>query len=122
MILKSNALAQLIMKRRRELKISQSKLSKMLSMNRSGGQVLSNIERGRQQVPVKWVPLLAECLHVDVSEMVDAMILDYRESVLKAIYPAKKSLPEMPLILSEPENSPPPFNFAASAASIMGVI
>jgi transcriptional regulator with XRE-family HTH domain len=50
------------------------------------GQYISNIERGLCQVPVKHINQLAVELGIGATEIVDAMILDYKEKIVSEIF------------------------------------
>lgn len=76
---RSNHLASLIKRRRVDLRISQGKLNIMLGWSSTNGQVISNIERGLQQVPPHSVNKLSFALMVPIEEIINMMVKDYHE-------------------------------------------
>lgn len=91
MILKSNNLASLIKKRRRELDLSQAQVQKRLGWKCQNTQYLSNIELGKCQMPAKHINRLSSAISLDRETILEAMILDYKEMVLKEINKELKS-------------------------------
>lgn len=81
MNIRSRHLATLIRKRRIELDLSQGELNKLLGWYSKNGQVVSNIERGVQQMPVKTINKLANAIMVPREEIMDLMVKDYQEAL-----------------------------------------
>lgn len=82
MITKAIKTAELIKQQRAVLKISQKELSKKLKWGSGGTQVVSNIERGNQQIPAKEVNRLSIELMVDRSKIVESMVHDYHVALM----------------------------------------
>jgi transcriptional regulator with XRE-family HTH domain len=85
MISRAIKLASLIKEQRKIHKISQDKLSKKLGWGPKGSQIISNIERSRQQIPAKEVKKLSIELMIDRSKIIDAMIADYQQALMNEI-------------------------------------
>lgn len=81
MNIRSRHLATLIRKRRIELDLSQGELNKLLGWYSKNGQVVSNIERGVQQMPAKTINKLANAIMVSREEIMDLMVKDYQEAL-----------------------------------------
>ena len=85
MISRAVKLASLMKEQRKIHKISQEKLSLKLGWGLKGSQVVSNIERSKQQIPPKDVNKLSIELMIDRSKIIDAMIADYQQALMKEI-------------------------------------
>jgi transcriptional regulator with XRE-family HTH domain len=85
MISRAVKLASLIKEQRKIHKISQDKLSQKLGWGPKGSQVVSNIERGKQQLPPAQVNKLSIQLMIDRSQIIDAMIADYQQALMSEI-------------------------------------
>jgi transcriptional regulator with XRE-family HTH domain len=85
MISRAIKLASLMKEQRKIHKISQDKLSQKLGWGPKGSQIVSNIERGKQQIPAKTVNKLSVELMVDRSKIIDAMIADYQQALMSEI-------------------------------------
>ena len=81
MNIRSRHLATLIRKRRIELDLSQGELNKLLGWYSKNGQVVSNIERGLQQVPAHAVNKLSSEIMIPREEIMDLMVKDYQEAL-----------------------------------------
>ena len=81
MNIRSRHLATLIRKRRIELDLSQNELNKLLGWYSKNGQVVSNIERGLQQVPAHAVNKLSSAIMIPREEIMDLMVKDYQEAL-----------------------------------------
>jgi transcriptional regulator with XRE-family HTH domain len=81
MISKSFHVANLIKRKRKELNLSQDDLAKSLNFGSRGFQVISNIERGIQQIPVKYAAKLAEKLQVSNEMIIFELCQDYKMNV-----------------------------------------
>lgn len=62
-----------------EKRYSQNDLSKLLGMK--NGQFISNIERGLCSIPIKQITLVSKVLGIERSEVVETMVLDYRNNL-----------------------------------------
>lgn len=78
---RSSHLANLIKRRRFELDLSQNELNKMLGWHSKTGQVISNIERGLQQVPPHVINKLSSAIMIPREEIMDLMVKDYQEAL-----------------------------------------
>jgi len=85
MISRAVKLASLMKEHRKIHKISQEKLSLKLGWGPKGSQVVSNIERSKQQIPPKDVNKLSAELMIDRSKIIDAMITDYQQALMTEI-------------------------------------
>jgi transcriptional regulator with XRE-family HTH domain len=85
MISRAIKLASLIKEQRKIHKLSQEKLSQRLGWGPKGSQVISNIERGVQQIPPKQVNRLSIELMIDRSKIIDAMVADYQHGLMAEI-------------------------------------
>lgn len=81
MISKSFHVARLIKQKRKELNISQDDLAKSLEFGPRGYQIISNIERGIQQIPIKYAAKLAEKLQVSNEMIIFELCQDYKMNV-----------------------------------------
>lgn len=85
MINYSNEVANLMRNRRRELKMSQLKLSKLLGFSSKEAQYVSNIERQKCQFPVHYITKLASALEVSNETIIELMANDYRNAIIKEV-------------------------------------
>ena len=85
--------------KRIEFKISQQQLSKMLGFSQKQGQLISNIELGKCQLPPTKVKKLSEVLYIDVNQVIEAMAMDYQNNLIKEVLKD-----ESPIIHSETIN------------------
>jgi len=81
MISKSIHVARLIKQKRKELNLSQDDLAKKIDLGPRGYQVISNIERGIQQIPVKYVSKLSEALNVNPEMVIFELCQDFKYNV-----------------------------------------
>lgn len=81
----SKNLARLIKTRRNELKISQLSLSKKLGYESKSGQTISNAERGKCQLPIKYLNNLSIVLMISRENIINEMVEDYREALRKEL-------------------------------------
>lgn len=82
MNIKNNRTGKLIKDRRESLGLTQQEMSKMLGFECRNAQVVSNIERLKCGVPPKHIVRLADVLHISSDQIIEAMTIDYRESLL----------------------------------------
>jgi transcriptional regulator with XRE-family HTH domain len=82
---KSIKVAEFIKTKRKEKKLSQNDLSNIVGMHKKPGcyQSLSNIERGKAQLPIKHLVKLSEALEVSPETIVELLIQDYREEITR---------------------------------------
>ena len=92
MIIHSNEVANLMRNRRRELKMSQVKLSGMVGFSNKEGQFISNVERGKCQFPVKFINKLATALEVSTETIIELMSNDYKNAIIKEVLNAPELL------------------------------
>lgn len=92
MIIHSNEVANLMRNRRRELKMSQVKLSGMVGFSNKEGQFISNVERGKCQFPVKFINKLANALEVSNETIIELMANDYKNAIIKEVLNAPELL------------------------------
>lgn len=85
MQLKAKHTAILIRNRRKDLKMSQAKLSGFLGWSHKNAQYLSNIERGLSGFPVEYVNKLSCALNVSREIIIEMMTRDYKEQVLEQV-------------------------------------
>lgn len=85
MIIHSNEVANLMRNRRRELRMSQRKLSSMVGFSNKEGQFISNVERGKCQFPVKFINKLANALEVSNETVIELMANDYKNAIIKEV-------------------------------------
>lgn len=85
MIVKSNNLADLVKKRRIDMRMSQRELSEKLGWGKCNGQAVSNAERKLCQFPVSYINKLSIILMLDRKEIVNALLLDYKDAVMKEL-------------------------------------
>ena len=86
MILRSVHVGYAIKTNRLRKKISQEKLGDQLNLTQGkGAQQISNIERGRAQLPLKHVHNLSRILDIPMDEMLKLLIEDYRYSAEKEL-------------------------------------
>jgi len=90
MIIHSNEVANLMRNRRRELKMSQVKLSGMVGFSEREGQFVSNVERGKCQFPVRYISKLANALEVSELTIIELMANDYRNAIIKEVLNASE--------------------------------
>lgn len=74
-----NNIAKLVSNRRQNLGLTQTELSIMVGFK--NGQFVSNIERGLCSIPAKDIVKLADGLKINSSLIVEAMVLDYKETL-----------------------------------------
>lgn len=72
---------KLIRSRRVFLGMTQSELSRDLKWKCINAQQISNIEKGKCQLPIKHIVVMAKSLRVDPIEIVTAMKIDYSEGI-----------------------------------------
>lgn len=82
---RSFKMGQFIRAKRTELKISQTDLGRMLGWTSSKGQVISNIERGLQQMPPEYINKLSLILVTPRELILDYYVEDFRESLYKEL-------------------------------------
>jgi transcriptional regulator with XRE-family HTH domain len=76
--------ASLIRKKRRELDITQQELSRLIGWGEDkNGQFLSNLERGRAQLPPKHINITSKILEIDKMLLIEQMANDYKQSLIK---------------------------------------
>lgn len=85
MQIKSNHVAKFILERRKEKSIGQQKLQELIFEGKRSGQFISNIERGKCQLPSKHIRKIAEILEVEADQIVDLLVADYKEAVVKGL-------------------------------------
>lgn len=85
MIIHSNEVANLMRNRRRELKMSQRKLSTMIGFSNKEGQFISNVERQKCQFPVRYITKLANALEVSEQTIIELMTQDYKNAIIKEV-------------------------------------
>jgi len=88
MRLKSNKVARFIRQKRLEKTTTQLAMAKFLSVTDKPGvtaQIISNIERGLVQLPVAWLPLVAQFFGVEQDELLNLMAEDYKENIKAAL-------------------------------------
>jgi transcriptional regulator with XRE-family HTH domain len=85
MITRANKMASLIKARRNELKISQIELGRQLGWTSSKGQVVSNVERGLQQIPSSHLNRLSIILVIPREQIIEAYIEDFKDSLYKEL-------------------------------------
>jgi transcriptional regulator with XRE-family HTH domain len=90
MITQSNEVAKLMIERRKQLRLSQTKLSTKLGFSEKNGQYVSNIERGRCQFPTRFINKLANVLEVSEETIIELMTNDYREAVKREVLNASE--------------------------------
>lgn len=81
----SNNLAKLIKKRRLEIGLTQPKLNLLLGYKSGNGQTISNIERGKCQLPIKLLDKLSLVLMISREAIIEAAVEDYKESLRKEL-------------------------------------
>lgn len=81
----SNNLAKLIKRRRIDLRISQTELSKRLAYGSRCGQRISNVERGACQLPAKYLNKLSICLMISRETIITEMVKDYQDALIKEL-------------------------------------
>jgi transcriptional regulator with XRE-family HTH domain len=86
MILKSHSVSDIIFKKRTELKMSQYDVGSKLGWNNKNAQYISNIEKGKCQLPSKSVKSLSLALGVPVEEIIIAMCEDYKRALYLEVY------------------------------------
>lgn len=86
MILRSVHVGNAIKTNRLLKKISQEKLGDQLNLTQGkGAQQISNIERGRAQLPLKHVHNLSKILEIPLDEIINLLVEDYKSSVTKEL-------------------------------------
>lgn len=85
MQLKAKHTAILIKNRRKDLRMSQAKLSGFLGWSHKNAQYLSNIERGLSGFPVDYVNKLSCALNVSREMIIEMMTRDYKEQITQEI-------------------------------------
>ena len=85
MMIKSNRTASLIKSRRIELGLTQSDLHKKLGWKVFNTQYISNIELGKCQLPPKHINNFATAIGIDNQIILDAMVLDYKDSLINQL-------------------------------------
>ena len=82
-------IASLVKKYRKKnkIKVGQEELSQMLGYK--NGQFISNVEREKCSVPLKTLSKLIEVLSIPESELIEAVVNDYRETVYNHIVSTK---------------------------------
>lgn len=65
--------------------ISQIELSELVGMKRGQGQMVSNIERGRCNLPPANAKKFCKHLSIEPEYMIDAMVEDYRAFLYREI-------------------------------------
>lgn len=85
MIIHSNEVANLMRNRRRELRMSQRKLSSMVGFSNKEGQFISNVERQKCQFPVRYITKLANALEVSEQTIIELMTQDYKNAIIKEV-------------------------------------
>lgn len=76
-------LASFLKKKRARTHHTQTSLAEALGFGT--GQYISNIERGTRSFPVEKIPQLAKELNIDPEDLIEALVLDYRESLRKLV-------------------------------------
>ena len=76
-------LGELISKRRRQLGITQAKISSLLGY--SNGQFISNIERGSSDMPKHQLKKMCRILLLDQHLVYDVMMSEYAKVVAKSL-------------------------------------
>lgn len=84
MNVKADAIADFIRITRESKNISQKELSVKLGLA-DNGQYVSNVERKKSQFPIKRIKDLSQALDVGVDSLVNLMVDDYRNALLKEI-------------------------------------
>jgi transcriptional regulator with XRE-family HTH domain len=97
MILRAMKVKDLINRRMAELKMTQVEAAFSLGWGNSQGQYLSNIIRGKCQVPVHKIPSLARTLQVPAEDIMAALVADYAITVHEVVG----------AVLKEEEKNPP---------------
>jgi transcriptional regulator with XRE-family HTH domain len=85
MILRSENVGKAIQSKRKEKNISQDKLGVELNLLKMGGQQISNIERGRAQLPLKHIHRISSVLEIPLDEFIDLLVMDYRNAVTREL-------------------------------------
>lgn len=85
MQLKARHTANLIRNRRTDLKLSQVQLQAKLGLKTKHAAYLSNIERGLNPFPIKYINQLSCALNVSREMIVEIMARDYKEQILEEI-------------------------------------
>lgn len=85
MINYSNEIANLMRNRRRELRMSQKKLSALVGFSTKEAQYISNIERQKCQFPVRYITKLANALEVSEETIIELMTQDYKNAIIKEV-------------------------------------
>lgn len=85
MINYSNEIANLMRNRRRELRMSQLKLSTLLGFSSREAQYISNIERQKCQFPIRCITKLAKALDVSNETIIELMVQDYKTAIIKEV-------------------------------------
>jgi transcriptional regulator with XRE-family HTH domain len=84
MNVKADAIADFIKTTRESKNISQKELSVKLGLV-DNGQYVSNVERKKSQFPIKRIKDLSQALEVGVDSLVNLMVDDYKNALLKEI-------------------------------------
>lgn len=87
MITRAKNLATFMRNRRQELGQTQNDLAYEMGLTiiRKGYQTISNVERSTVQLPAKHIANCAKALRVDPEFIVNLMVQDYRDQLLKEI-------------------------------------
>jgi transcriptional regulator with XRE-family HTH domain len=87
----ARAVADFIRTKRREKKLSQSALTKLIFPEHTSNQFISNIERGLCQVPPKTIPKIANATGTTEDHIINLMAQDYVNSIKGVLNESKNS-------------------------------
>lgn len=90
-VLNFTNIAKLIREARAKKHWSQSDLGALAGMKRGQGQAISNIERGLCNLPPKRGPRICQILDIEPGLMIEAMVEDYRTSLVAEFEKASSS-------------------------------
>lgn len=80
---KGKHLGELIRKRREELGLTQDQLASLVvSYHKTAYQYISNCERGKSSLSLKYFAVLLRALELDKKELLEAYCLDYIDMIL----------------------------------------
>lgn len=71
--------SKLLKQGRLKMGLSQFEVARKLDLG--SAQFISNIERDRAPLPAKYLPILSKLLKISETDIVDAMVEDYRSRV-----------------------------------------
>ena len=86
MITKSHFVSELMLNKMKELGLTQRALSEKMGWRSNDGQSVSNMIRGKCQLPVKSIKKLSLAINVPVQDIINEMVRDYVRCVEKEIY------------------------------------